>query len=86
MSQHKTAQVFIDNVTIRVPSGWQGDPNLLARKIAEQIQAQSTEIQSVKQLSLTLQGHFMVQDINAISEQLSKKLSEQLSKTSRGQQ
>ena len=50
--------INIDNITIRLPAGWQGDATLLARKISEQLQTQALDLTSSKQISLSLQGHF----------------------------
>ncbi|MBE9559852.1 MAG: hypothetical protein IMF15_03640 [Proteobacteria bacterium] len=67
-------KVTIDNLTIRLSAGWQGDPVYLARKISEQIQQQAQDLHSSNQLSLSLQGHFSGNPLRVTS-QLSDKLS-----------
>ena len=67
-------QVIIDTVNIHLANGWQGDPTQLARKVAEQIQQQVTDLDSAKQVALSLQGHFAGVDkrvVEAIGTQLS---------------
>lgn len=51
-------QVIIDKLNIRLPQGWQGNPVLLARQVAEQLQQQAADLQSTEQLNLSLQGSF----------------------------
>lgn len=67
-------QVIIDKVNIHLANGWQSDPTQLARKVAEQIQRQVGDLDSAKQVALSLQGHFAGVDsrvVEAISTQLS---------------
>lgn len=68
-------QVNIDSVNIHLSSGWQGDPVYLARKVSEQIQLQSTQLSSCKELRLTTQGNFGGV-ANRVNSQLSDRLSE----------
>ena len=51
-------RILIDQLNIRLPNGWQGDPVYLARKVAEQLQQQAQHLQSTKQLSFELHGAF----------------------------
>lgn len=74
MSEHT---INIDNITIRLTSGWQGDPVFLARKISEQIQLQAQSLHSSNQLNLSLRGHFSGNPYRVTS-QLSDQLSEKL--------
>jgi hypothetical protein len=67
-------EVIIENLTIRLPNGWQGDPVLLVREISEQIQSQAHELKNTEQISLSLQGTY-AGVANRVTEQLSKKLS-----------
>lgn len=78
MSNRDTTNVNIDSLTIRLPAGWQGDPVYLARKISEQIQQQAADMQSIKSMSLTMQGHF-AGTANRVTEQFASQLSTQLS-------
>ncbi len=71
--------VIIDNLTIRLPAGWQGDPVYLARKISEQIQQQTADMQSTKSMSLTLQGHYAGSS-GRVAEQFSNELFAQQSR------
>jgi hypothetical protein len=50
--------VIIDNMTIRLPNGWSGDAVHLARRIAEQLQQQASELSSTKEISITVKEHF----------------------------
>jgi hypothetical protein len=50
--------VDIERLTIRLPRGWQGDPVQLARRLAEQLQRQSADLGSARQLDLALRGPF----------------------------
>lgn len=50
--------VIIDKMTIRLPSGWNGDTVHLAREIAEQMQHQAMDLLSTKEISITVKGHF----------------------------
>lgn len=50
--------IIIDSLTIRLPSGWQGDPVYLARKLSEQIQSQAMQLSSCQQMSVSLRGPF----------------------------
>ena len=70
MSDHR---VLIDQLTLRLPNGWQGDPVYLARKIAEQLQLQAEQLQPAKQLSFELHGGF-AGNARAASNQLSSHL------------
>lgn len=63
----------IDNLTIHMAAGWQGDPVFLARKISEQIQLQAKELNSAKQISISLQGQF-----NSNPKQLAEQFKRQL--------
>jgi len=49
---------MIDGLTIRLPNGWQGDPTLLARQVAEEIQRQAGNMQAAEQIDIHLQGTF----------------------------
>ena len=71
--------INIDNITIRLAAGWQGDPVFLARKISEQIQLQAQDLNSSNQLSLSLRGHFGGNP-HRVASQLSDQLSEKLTK------
>jgi hypothetical protein len=51
-------EVIIENMTIRLPNGWNGDASCLARAIADQLQKQAGELSSTQSLSLKVQGHF----------------------------
>ena len=68
--------VSIDKINIRLPNGWQGDPTLLARQVAEQIQQQAANLHSTKQLDLTLRGPF-AGNASQVVEQLSGQLTAQ---------
>ncbi|MEN8177713.1 MAG: hypothetical protein ABFS39_03755 [Pseudomonadota bacterium] len=68
--------ISIDKLNIRLPNGWRGDPTLLARQVAEQIQRQAADLHSAKQLDLSLQGHF-AGDARQVAEQVGGKLSAQ---------
>jgi len=50
--------IIIDNISIHLPNGWQGDPQILAQQVSEQIQAHANNLSSTKQISLHLQGHY----------------------------
>jgi hypothetical protein len=73
-------QVNIDSVNIHLSSGWQGDPVYLARKVSEQIQLQSAQLNSCKELRLNTQGNFGGV-ANRVKSQLSKKLNEATAKS-----
>lgn len=77
MSSDKGGYVSIDKLTIRLPSGWQGDPVYLARQIAEQIQAQASDMQNSNRLSLSLHGEYAGVSTR-VTQQFSKQLSKQL--------
>lgn len=66
-------KVNIDNINIHLLHGWQGDPVFLARKISEQIQLQSLDLHSSKQLNISLQGQF-AGNPSRITSQLSDQL------------
>ncbi len=51
-------RVDIERLTIRLPQGWQGDPVLLARQLAEQLQRQAADLGSARELNLALKGPF----------------------------
>jgi hypothetical protein len=71
--------INIDNITIRLTSGWQGDPAFLARKISETIQLQAQDLYSSNQLDLSLRGHF-AGNPQRVASQVSDHLSEKLAK------
>ncbi len=74
MSDH---DIIIDSLTIRLPSGWQGDPGYLSRQISEQIQSQAVQLSSCQQMSISLKGCFAGNPQRAarsFSEQLSAQL------------
>jgi hypothetical protein len=50
--------IIIDNISIHLPNGWQGDPQILARQVSAQIQSQANNLSSAKQISLRLKGHY----------------------------
>ncbi|MBC8211737.1 MAG: hypothetical protein H8E21_11805 [Gammaproteobacteria bacterium] len=78
-------RVLIDQLTIRLPNGWQGDPVYLARKVSEQLQQQVQQLQPAKQLSFELRGTFGG-NARAVSNQLgSRLLSLQPNRAIRGQ-
>lgn len=51
-------RLMIDGLTIRLPNGWQGDPTLLARQVADEIQRQAGNVQAAEQIDIHLQGTF----------------------------
>ncbi len=71
-------KITIDNLTIRLSAGWQGDPVHLARKISGQIQQQAQDLQSSNQLTLSLRGHF-AGNPQRVTSQLSNQLADKLS-------
>jgi hypothetical protein len=66
-------EVIIDNMTIRLPNGWNGDPVHLARAIATQLQQQAGELASAESLSLKVQSHYGGSH-NRVAEQISREL------------
>ena len=66
-------QLVIDRLNIRLPQGWRGDPSLLARHIAEQLQAQAGDLRGGERLDLQLRGAFAGSP-RAVSEQLGRRL------------
>lgn len=50
--------IIIDQINIRLPRGWQGNPSQLARAVAEQLQRQAADLTSAQQLALDLRGPF----------------------------
>jgi len=66
-------QVIIDRLNIRLPGGWRGDPTLLARRIAEQLQRQAAGLQSTERLDIALSGRYAGQGRN-VAGQLSERL------------
>jgi hypothetical protein len=68
-------KVIIDTLTIHLPNGWQGDPVLLARQVSSQIQNQAINLQSNKEVSLSLQGQF-AGNTNNLLPQINQQLSE----------
>ncbi len=62
-------QVIIDKINIRLPNGWQGDPNILARRLAEQIQQQAAELQSANS-SISACGDTYAEAGKQVAEQL----------------
>lgn len=69
--------VIIDKLNIHVPNGWQGDAVYLARKISEQIQRQSADLTSQKQINLSLQGNY-----SGVASRVSRQLSDRLRQAS----
>ena len=71
----KNKDIIIDNISIHLPNGWQGDPQLLARQVSDQIQkhAQTHSLHSSKQIQINLQGHY-AGNTNLIIPQLHKQL------------
>jgi len=83
MSNNKTADIIIDNLSIRLPAGWQGDTVYLARTIAEQIQQQAGELQSTKQMTIKLNGCNNAMPAGRIAEQFTAQLLKQNNKGGR---
>ncbi|MBL4658871.1 MAG: hypothetical protein JKY19_00815 [Alcanivoracaceae bacterium] len=54
----KNNDIIIDNISIHLPNGWQGDPQLLVRQVSEQIQKQAHNLHSTEQIQINLQGHY----------------------------
>lgn len=50
--------VIINQMTLRLSKGWQGDPVYLARKIAEQVQAHASGLTSTENMDVKVQGSF----------------------------
>jgi hypothetical protein len=48
--------VIISQVNVRLPSGWQGDANSLARMIADRIQQQAGHLATTEQKTIRLAG------------------------------
>ena len=67
------AEVTIDNITIRLPSGWHGDRVHLARRVAEQLQHEAADLSNVNEFSLRISGHFGA-SANRVAEQVLRKL------------
>ncbi|MBL4661551.1 MAG: hypothetical protein JKY19_14425 [Alcanivoracaceae bacterium] len=65
--------IIIDNITIHLPNGWRGDPQLLARQVSQQIQKQAHKLHSAQQMQINLQGHY-AGHANLIMPQLQKQL------------
>lgn len=69
--------IIIDSLTIRLPSGWQGDPAYLSRQISEQIQSHAMQLSSCQQMSVSLKGPF-AGDPQRAAREFSGQLSAQL--------
>ena len=65
--------IIIDNISIHLPNGWQGDPQLLAQQVSKQIQKQAHQLHSGKQIQINLQGHY-AGNTNLVMPQLKKQL------------
>lgn len=65
--------IIIDNLNIKLPNGWSGDPVYLARKVTEQIQRQANELQSTNNLSLSIKGSY-AGNTHHVTSQLKDKL------------
>ena len=48
--------ITIDNLTLRVPQNWQGDPVMLARQVANALQNHAQRLQTQGQLKLSLKS------------------------------
>lgn len=81
----KNKVIIIDNISIHLPNGWQGDPQLLARQVSEQVQKQAHNLHSSKQIQVNLQGHY-ASNTNLIMPQLSKQLINHSKKSKRDNQ
>ncbi len=69
--------INIDSLTIRLASGWHGDPTYLAKKIADQIQGQADQLTRCKQMSFSLQGPFASQ-AGKVADKFSQQLASEL--------
>lgn len=68
--------IIIDNITIHLPNGWQGDSILLARLISSQIQKHALDLTGCDEFSLSIRGQF-AGNVNNLIPQLSKQLTQQ---------
>ena len=66
--------VIIDNLTIRLPHGWNGDRVHLARRIAEQIQQQAADLESAKAVTIKVSSHYGG-SVNRVAGQIARELS-----------
>jgi hypothetical protein len=71
-------QLTIDGLTIRLPNGWQGDPTLLARQVADAIRRQAADLSTAERLDIRLQGPF-----GGSAQQLAEQLGRQLQEKGR---
>ena len=69
----KRQKLIIDNLNVRLPNGWKGDPIHLARQISEQIQCQATELKNTKKISISMTGNY-----SGVASQVTKRLSTEL--------
>lgn len=53
-----TRKVDIDSINIHLPDGWQGDTTLLARRIAQELQALANDLSSTPRLDIRLRGDY----------------------------
>ncbi|MDJ0807044.1 MAG: hypothetical protein QNJ78_09445 [Gammaproteobacteria bacterium] len=65
--------LIIDKLNLRLPKGWRGDPTLLARQVAEQLQRQAGQLHNTERLDLNLRGHF-AGDARRVAGQLGDRL------------
>jgi hypothetical protein len=68
-----STRLTIERLTIRLPNGWQGDPTLLARQVADEIRRQAAAMPAAERLDIRLQGPF-----GGAGKQLAQQLGRQL--------
>lgn len=65
--------INIDKLTLRLPKGWQGDPVMLARAVADHLQNHTQHLSSHQSLNLSVKGQFNGQ-FNQVKSQLDQQL------------
>ncbi len=65
--------IDIDRLTLRLPKGWQGDPVMLARAVANHLQNHPQHLSSQASVDLSIKGQFNGQ-FNQLKHSLNQKL------------